>query len=478
MKCAFPLSLLLLCATPAWAQEEAEVVPLLDVEAVLPDDEMVPFEIEEPVIDPGIQLPERSISASEQFGVTGGEQAQRSSLALEADEVRLRFHQLLGINDPKVVMPIEIALHGKPGDPPRKRPLAYQLRYTQKSFLLEIHVDLSRGIDRNRMERAILSGLLYERSLLNVKPGELDSPLLVPVWLVEGLREAEKWRAGRGDRKVYEGVFKQDGMFTLDELMSINEAGFERLDGASRVGFRALSGAMVMALLEQPRGQEAFVSFCNDVARYDGEMPILMRQHFPELNLSEQSLAKWWALTLAKLSDAPLTEVLGIAETEKLLAAALFVRYRDESGSLKNVPLEAWESILIDEEVERFAAVRPAQDALTRLSYRCFPSYRALILDYHQTLIDWASFRNLGDLDERFSELSEQRVLMLERSVRARDFMDFKEIAEATQLSGSFDDYINLIDELKERPRVEREDPISKYLDTMEKVYEGPKRSR
>ncbi|MFC7337132.1 hypothetical protein ACFQY0_08080 [Haloferula chungangensis] len=478
MKLAIPISLLLLGATFAAGEEVEEAVPLLDVEAILPEDEMVPFEIEEPKIDPGIEVAERAISASKQFAISGGEKGQRGSLALEAEELRLRFHQLLGIENPPVVVPIEVVLHGKVGDEPRKRPLAYQLRFTKDTFLLEIHVDLSRGIDRDRMDRAILSGLLYQRSLIEVKPGELDSRLLVPVWLVEGLREAEKWRAGKGDRKVYEGVFKQEGLFNLDQLMSMHEAGFERLDGASRVAFRALSGAMVMALLEQPRGQEAFVSFCNEVARYDGEMPILLRQHFPELNLSEQSLAKWWALTLAKLADAPLTESLGIAETEKLLSEALRIRFRTDEGNLESVPLEQWEGVLLDEETDRFAAIRPAQEALNHLSYRSFPSYRPLILDYHQILIDWASFRNLGDLDGKLGELSESRTLMLGRSIRARDFLDFKEIAEATELSGSFDDYIRLIDELKERPRPERKDPISRYLDTLERIYERPDRTK
>jgi hypothetical protein len=295
---------------------------------------------------------------------------------------------------------------------------------------------------------------------------------------VEGLREAQKWRAGEGDRKIYEGVFKQDGMFSLDELMSINEAGFERLDGASRVGFRALSGAMVMALLEQPRGQAAFVSFCNEVARFDGEMPILLRQYFPELNLSEQSLAKWWALTLAKLADTPLTEVLGIAETENLLSEALFIRYRDQDGVLRNTPLEQWDSVPLDDESERFAAIRPAQEALNRLSLRSFPSYRPLILDYQQVLIEWADFRRLKTLDEVLAALAENRAIMSERAFRARDFLDFMEISAATELSGSFEDYIRLIDDLKERPRPKREDPISNYLDTLEKVYTRPGRRK
>ncbi|MEM1085585.1 MAG: hypothetical protein AAGI48_15850 [Verrucomicrobiota bacterium] len=460
------------------AQDGRESVPMLDVDAVLPPDEVVPTELEPEAEDPAMKRSERSVSSSGQFGVRGGEGAQRGSLALEAEGIRARFNRLLGLEGPKVTVPIEIFLHGSPGDPARKRPLAYQLRFTKDEFVLEIHLDLARGIDHDRMERAVISGLLYQRGLLETQPGPLDSPLLVPVWLVEGLREAEKWRAGRGDRKIYEGVFRQEGMFSTDEILDMREAGYERLDGASRVAFRALSGALVMALLEQPRGVDAFRNFCSEVAGHDGEMPILMRQHFPELNLSEQSLAKWWELTLAKLADAPLTEVLGIAETEKLLLEALVIRYRDERGLMRNEPVERWRGILLDEESDRFAAIRPAQDSLNRLSYRCFPSYRPLLLEYQHAMLDWADFRKLDDLDETLRELAENRELMASRARRARDYMDFMEIAGATELSGNFDDYIRLIDELKERPRPQREDPVSNYLDTLDKAYQKPPRRR
>lgn len=465
------LTWLVLGAFPLLAEDPPGDVPLLDVDAVQPDAQVQANEFQSPEPAPGIELLPRSFSSDKQFIVIGGGIAQRASLVLESERVRGHFDQLLGIKRAAMVFPINIELHGKLGDPPRKRPLAYELRSTKESFLLRIHVDLARGINFDRMERAIITGLLYQRSLAKLKPGPLDAPVIVPVWLVEGLREAGNWALGQGDRKLYQGVFHQENLFSVDELFGINEASYERLDGASRAIFRVLSGALVMALLEQPRGKQEFVGFCDEVARYEGEMPILLRKYFPDMNLSEKSLAKWWALTLAKLSDAPVSEAMTIPVTEKALSAALLVHYRDDEQITQSVPFESWQSFEMLEGEARFEAIRSAQNALERLSYRCFPSYRPLLMDYQGRLFDWAKDRKLSKLDEQLAELSELRILMLQRSIRGRDYLDFMEIAGATELSGSFVDYMELIKELEQRPRPERNDPISHYLDTLEGVY-------
>jgi hypothetical protein len=289
--------------------------------------------------------------------------------------------------------------------------------------------------------------------------------------LVEGLAEASKWRAGRADRRIYEGVFKRGGGFTMEELFELPEKSFRELDGASRLAFQALSGALVMALLEQPQGRGAFRAFSGEAARFAGEMPMLLRKHFPDLNLSERSLAKWWALTLARLVQPPLTEVLPIRETEKGLDEALQFHSRDADGNAVNRGIDAWETIADLEPLDRMDAVRPAEDGLVRLSYRCFPSYRPVLEDYQQILRDIAAGRRDG-IGERLAELGGQRKLMLERALRARDYMDYFEISRARSLSGEFDDYLRLKKELELKPRPQRKDQITNYLDTLQKAYE------
>lgn len=460
-----------LLAAGASAQDPPRAEPLLERDAVAPVDEAQAAEFGPAVFDPGVDLSDRVFSESRQFVVHGGDAAQRSSLAIEAERVRNGLFGLLGLPPDEVVFPIEIRLRGKVGDPLQKRPVALELRYTDETYLMRIHLDLARGIDHERLERTVLSALLYQLGLKGVKPQESDGRLLVPVWLVEGLREADVWREGRADRKLYERVFKRQGLFTIDQLLSLEESEHERLDGGSRAAFRAFSGALVMALLEQPRGREGFVGFVGEVPRYDGEMPILLRQHFPELNLSEQSLAKWWALTLARLADAPLTEVMGIEATEEALDAALMIHYRDATGAMQSAPFENRELFKDLDEAARMQAIRPAQDRLNRLSYRCFPSYRPLLLDYQGTLQDWARDRRGKELAATLAELSETRQIMLHRARGARDYLNWLEIVEAQDLSGDFDDYLRLKKELELRPRPERDDPISKYLDALDQVY-------
>jgi hypothetical protein len=452
-----------------------------------------------PVEEPAVVVPSggnvaapeaapRALTRSGMFRVTGGDQAQRGSVALLLEQSKDDFEALLrdrdvdaekqaakkatffeggnsGLADFKVPVNVEI------GAGAGKQSVEYSLQYTPDQFVLGIRVHMERGIDHELLDRAALTILLYERSLRDAKPGELTDPLVVRPWLVEGLAEAAKWRAGRADRRIYEGVFKKGGGFSMEELFELPEKNFRQMDGASRLAFQALSGALVMALLEQPEGRGAFRSFAGEAARFAGEMPVLLRKHFPDLNLSERSLAKWWALTLAKLVQPQLTEVLPIRETEKALDEALQFHSRDADGNAVKRGIDAWETVADLERHERQEAVRPAEDGLTRLSYRCFPSYRPLIEEYQQILRDIAGGGRDG-IAERLEELAGQRQVRVERALRARDYMDYFEISRARDLSGEFDDYLRLKKELELKPRPQRKDRITEYLDALQKVYE------
>jgi hypothetical protein len=481
------VKLALLCAAAVFPLAAQEIPP-----QALP--------VEEPAVPVpaggNVPAPEekgRAMSRSGMFRVSGGDQARRGSVALLLEQSKDDFEALLrdrnagaeeqaakkagffdaeggGLDDFKVPVNVEIV----PGA--GKDPVEYSLQFTEKEFVLGIRVHMDRGVDHELLGRAALTILLYERALRDVAPGEFSDPLVVRPWLVEGLAEAAKWRAGRADRRIYEGVFKRGGGFTLEELFELSDKSYRQLDGASRLAFQALSGALVMALLEQPEGRGAFRSFAGEAARFAGEMPVLLRKHFPDLNLSERSLAKWWALTLAKLVQPQLTEVLPIRDTEMALDEALQFHSRDADGNAVNRGIDGWEAVADLDRFEREEAIRPAEDGLVRLSYRCFPSYRSLIEDYQQILRDIAGGGRDG-IAERLQELQEERRVRVERSLRARDYMDYFEISRARSLSGEFDDYLRLKKELELKPRPQRKDRITDYLDTLQEAYESrPKR--
>src|SRR5690606_9776930 len=143
----------------------------------------------------------------------------------------------------------------------------------------------------------------------------------------------------------------------LDELFAVSENAFDKLDGATRAAFRVSSGALVMALLEQPQGTDGFRGFLTDVAAYQGETPVLLRKHFPALNLSETSLSKWWALQLAKMGGLNLaTDILTISQTESALADALKLNFRTPEGIIQQKDITAWPELAALKEPERVAA--------------------------------------------------------------------------------------------------------------------------
>jgi hypothetical protein len=464
------VSLCLLSCAVLRGQEPETPPPAIPVEEA-------PTVPEEPLpVKPGGNVPkpkfaESVYTESRMFRVTGGEGATRSSVALQLEQHKNEFQALIEDKDPKFVVPVNVVLTAEP----EQQPVVYDLVESGATFGLGIRIHPDPGIDHDLLERAALTVLLYERSLRSVKPGELDGALVARPWLVEGLAEARKWRTGQADRRLYEGVFRRGGGFTMDELFELSDRSFQQLDSASRLSFRALSGALVMALLEQPQGKEAFRNFCSEAARFSGEMPVLMRKHFPDLNLSEKSLAKWWALTLAKLVQPKLTEVLPVLETERELATALQFHTRDADGNALDRGIESWKEIAALKDGERGEAVRPAEDGLVRLSYRCFPSYRPIIQEYQQILRDLVAGKE-EKIEERLAELSEQRVVRAERATHARDYLDFFEISRARDLSGEFEDYMRLKKELELRPRPKRNDHLTEVLDTMQKAYEPRKK--
>lgn len=410
-------------------------------------------------------------SRSGQFRITGGDAATRGTAANLAEDTKDELLRLTEEKDEWKV-PIRIGLRGKKGDPIPLRETVMRLTFDENGYELELLVNLSRDLRSEPFKRAVTEALVYARSLQEQPKTESEVPLKVPPWVVEGLREASAWRLKQTDRKLYDALFRHGGLFKLDDLFSLSEAEYVSIDAASRAAFRISAGALMMALIEQPDGKTGFRDFLAELAGFQGEMPSLLRKHFPDLNLSEKSLEKWWALQLAIKGTAPLTESLGVIPTERLLEEALRLRHKDGEGVLKEVPITEWESLAGLKEADRIEAVRLAQDDLLRLSYRSFPSYRVLLLEYQSLLSDFAKGNTKGT-SASLQALTDTRATMVAKAERARDFMDWFEITRARETSGAFDDYLSLKARLKSQPKT-RTDDLSKYLDRLDPLFTVP----
>jgi hypothetical protein len=428
------------------------------------------IQIAEPPAQAAFAGADRVVSRSKQFRIGGGDGVARGSVALLAEETKDELLRLTQETADDWKVPITITLHGKPGDPLPPRTVNMQLLVSEVGYDLRMDVHLSRGLEQERFKYATTAALLYERALRGRPPVVDERPMLVSPWLADGLREASEWRLNRSDRRLYEALFKHGGLFKIDDLFGVDALEFEEMDAAMRAAFRVSSGALVMALLEQPQGRESFLAFLSEAAAFEGETPTLLRKHFPELNLSETSLAKWLQLQLAMKGGMNLlTDILTIARTEAALAEALRLNFRTPEGIIQQKEIAAWPEIAALAEPERVSSVRLAQDALVRLSYRCFPSYRPILAEYQMVLTAIARDKT-RDVATRLVSLQETRTLMREKADRARDYLDWFEITRTRETSGVFDDYMRLKDRLKANPH-RRTDNLSRYLDRMDAIF-------
>lgn len=470
---ARPLALVCLLAavTPAVGQP-LRAIAVEEIPAVDPNAGQVVL----PPSQQGTGVTERVISSTGQFRITGGESQDRGTIAMLAEEAKKELLDLTEELNQQVdrredwKVPVTIRLHGRSGDAMPPRTVAMRLLFNETGYEVLLDVHLSRGIEHERFKYAVTSALIHERTLRNLPARESDVPFTVPPWLVEGLREATAWRLDQSDRRLYEALFRTGGLYKLEEVFALDEEHFENNDGAMRAAFRVSSGALVMALLQQPQGKAGFRAFLNEVSDFQGEMPALLRKHFPELNLSETSLSKWWALQLANIGGQNLaSDVYSISKTDEMLTETLRLNFRTAEGIIQQKDISAWPEIAELTEQERVGAVRLAQDQLVRLSYRCFPSYRPMLSEY-QVVLGSIARNKTKDVEKQLAGLSQRRTVMVEKAAHGKEYLVWFELTRAREPSDAFDDYMRLKEKLKDNPH-KRSDDLSKYLDRMDAIF-------
>lgn len=417
-----------------------------------------------------------TLSQSKQFTVIGSTPEIRSAVAVTAEETKSNLLKLTGEKPDISSTPVTIELFGQEGDKSPPQSINKKLVLNELGYQIRINIHLGRGIDGAAFRVQLISALIYERALKKLPTNEVSPEgerLVVPPWLTEGLSEAMVWQQQQGDQKLYQALFKHGGLFKNDELFSTNEPNLDRMDGAMRSAFKVSSGALTMALLEQPQGKAGFIAFLNEIAAYQGETPHLLRKHFPELNLSDSSLAKWWALQLANRGTASTSDSLSINETENLLKEALHFHSMKENGEIERKPLNTWPELASLTPEKRLASLRRTVDSLKHLSYRCFPAYRPYIEEY-AAILEFIQKNETKTVADQLKALDDSRAGSIARASLIRDYLDWFEITRARKTSGVFNDYLRVKDQLS-TPRMKRNDHVSLYLDKLDPLFQRKK---
>lgn len=108
------------------------------------------------------------------------------------------------------------------------------------------------------------------------------------------------------------------------------------------------------------------------------------------------------------------------------------------------------------------AALRALHQQASILMRPVVNGYLSIVLDLQEG--------KTKDIDKRLKDLRGYVTLTAKQTKAVRDYVDYYEANETEQLSGAFDDFLNLR-HIIERELPPREDPIARYLDAIDKEF-------
>jgi len=433
---------------------------------------------ETPVLPPAAQ---EKLNSETRFGnitVTGSRQVVRGSIASIIDNIRVELNKLTEQTSRKLKIPITVSLYGKEGDKERKRSIASEIVELEGEYQLRLHIHLANGIDLKKLRYHAMELLLYERGLSEGQEVVEGEKILVKPWLILGMLEAIDIKAGKADKKIYQAQLSHLEILSIEKVFDTSESEWQQLEGRQPLAFQGIAGALISALLRQPDadGKANMAGFLAAVATNKGEMENLMRQHFPGMNQSKNSLTKWVILELAELGTAKISDTYSILETETLLENILQLRYSDDQGDPVTVSINDYKAIIELEPKLRVRAIATLRAELIRLSYRCFPLYRPLLVEYESILTEIIAGED-KKLSTRLKNLSDTRKRFVSAGERVRDYLDWYYITQSNEVSGDFKAYMSLSEALqKEAENPDEKDSIQNYLDNVQAIFTGASR--
>ena len=417
----------------------------------------------------------RVVSADDRVVVFGQENQAITAVLSQVTELRSEVNLIL--KDPKErtsenQFPLRndlfITLFGKMGDAPQTRASAIQWREVEGSdrYRIELNLDMSKGINRNFLRERALECLLMDRSLNSSLKD--DQQVRVAPWIIAGMLERMAWRNGEADRGLYKVLFNNNLMMDIEKMVTLEDP--SQLDAVDRTAFRITAGAFFMSIVNQDGGAKTFLDYLAVAPSYEGEPFLLFRNSFFIMGLSTEGLAKQWALQLANLTQDFVSETLTLLATEAALTEVLQGALDDGQGGGRLYRLIAYQDILALPEKERRLLLSPMVERVGLLSFRCFPSYRDLLSGYTRIIRQLAAGDDT-DVAELLMVLEEKRALLKQVGERTRDYLDWYQISNATQLTGEFRDYQRLKQEL-ETKNPSHPGPVDYYLNAVQAVFD------
>ncbi|MBR1982589.1 MAG: hypothetical protein IKA23_07550 [Akkermansia sp.] len=457
--------------SPDWAAEEAAVLREAAERGITPDKKAAAVEMAAGQQAFNGYLPdvdEHVVSHSKLFSVSGGDSLRMGAIATRADDLYGQVCKLLQL-EKNHKFPISIRLMGKSTDSPVLNPIRTRINIIDGQPNFQVRIHPGGGIDLDRMDKAIITMILYEHALRDLDPGAYPDHIGLPGWLVAGVQQAVLWKNGRAERRIYQQLFQRAEMLSPAEMVSIEQP--EKLDAASRQIYEVSCGVLLMSLIDREGGLEQLKNLLDAAATADGSPVETITEHFHELGVDNTLLNKWWAIELANLALPRTTEAMAPLETEKMLQEALTIMYFDPETEIPCPVLLDDVYTLVELPNWRKLAT-PAIERLVALSHTCFPGYRPIITEYCRVISQLSNGAHPDEVQNALGPIQELRRAYYSAAIRGRDYLDWFEITfTGAERGRSFDSYLETMQMLRQdSPGPDTQ--MSRYLDDIEALYQ------
>jgi hypothetical protein len=409
-------------------------------------------------------LANQSVSTSRQFIVYGTDLAVRGAICDFAERTKRELLSLLDQRD-EWKTAIVINAQYRQANLPELPRLSVALGQTGFGLKLQLDLVVNSGVSQPEIRRELLRALLLElmyRGQSNIAAGAAyASP---PDWLLDGIPAEEPELSQDQLARVLALPVAAKKVLPLEKFLAQRP---ELLDSAGLTLFRAYSLALVHLIRHSPNGSQSLVRFIADLPTSSSHSMVELGSHFPGLfaaAVAEQN----WEEQIARLSAQQPYQLLGIAETERLLGEKLRFEI-SERGVEKRYELDQFALFPRSGSTQKFLQGLAAD--LRVLGTRANPIYSPIIAEYEDITGRLLRGKTAG-IAKRLERLRTARKTLAAQMRRIDDYLNWFEATGLVRPSGEFTGYMRAA-ERAARPERRKRDAISVYLDVLESQFEN-----
>src|SRR5438876_2823127 len=377
------------------------------------------------------ELPERTVSPSQQFIIYGANAALRGGLSELAEQTKANLLALLQQRD-RWTTPIVVNLQLQQANLPEIPPAELRFSQTGSGLKLQLDLTIAQNLDASVIERELLRAILLEiiyRKQSDIAPGTVF--VEPPDWLLDGVLAPAP---GPNRGLLVEALSLSDKATSLEKFLRQRPG---LLDSAGRMLYRAYSLALVQFLIDGSDGRSRLTRYIGSLSHASNDPLADLKAQFPSL---ANNAEKTWQSAITRLSGVQSFQLLTFAESERRLDELLRAKI-PEIGKSVDLGALARQTASAPEKV----ALNQLSRALLLLIGQANPVLAPVAREYQEIATRLARGKRRG-VTKRLARLENTRQRLASRMSDIDDYMNWFEATQMESRSGVFADYLRAAD--------------------------------